>query len=717
MVRRGSFIGGQDNLSVPDAPTIGAATVGAGQVSVAFTAPSDVGDDPITGYGASATDGTNVIGGTGSSSPVTITGLTNGTSYTAQVWAINDYGNGPLSAATSSFTPALNRAIMIGNVSGESTDTQRIDYVTVQSTGNATDFGDTIGDSIYPDAAGSDTRCIIYEGGGNTYSNVISYVAIATTGNATDFGDLTNARGYASSASNNVRSINAGGIVNAGGGTYQNVIDYITIPSTGDAIDFGDLLGTFLIHGSAASTTRILTGGGYGLLSGGPSNVYHVTVQYNTIASSGNSVDFGDLTVGRTPGALASATRAVFGPGSTGSNTNTMDYFTIASTGNATDFGDTTTNKDYAGGTADSTRGLFFGGADQNVIEYITVASTGNGTDFGDLTQNHAGKSGGHCSDVAAAQNESYFAPAAMGMFMGGVEPSGGLGAYGTTIEYIDIASTGNSAMFGDLSVARSYVGATGSSTRSVHAGGYTGSSQDVIDFVLFSTKGVATDFGNLLSAVYSPSGSGNNTRGIFAGSTPRSNVIQYITIASAGNATDFGDMTVSVNDRMSASSTTRSVMAAGFEASDDVDVIDYITIASTGDATDFGDLSVGTYQTNGAASSNTRAVFGLGRPYDASAGTSSTVNTLEYVTIASTGDTTDFGDLTVARYYANTASSKVRGVFAGGSDYPAGPSPYLSNYIDYITIASVGNATDFGDISGEPYAHGGSSNSHGGIS
>ena len=53
MVRRGSFIGGQDNLSVPDAPTIGAATAGASQVSVAFTAPSDVGDDPITSFGVS----------------------------------------------------------------------------------------------------------------------------------------------------------------------------------------------------------------------------------------------------------------------------------------------------------------------------------------------------------------------------------------------------------------------------------------------------------------------------------------------------------------------------------------------------------------------------------------------------------------------------------------------------------------------------------------
>ena len=115
MPNRGNFIGSQNNLYVPDAPTIGA-TSGAvdGEVSVAFTAPSDVGDDPITGYGASVTDGTTVFNGTSSSSPVTISGLTNGTSYTAQVWAINDYGNGPLSAATSSFSPSLNRAVFGG---------------------------------------------------------------------------------------------------------------------------------------------------------------------------------------------------------------------------------------------------------------------------------------------------------------------------------------------------------------------------------------------------------------------------------------------------------------------------------------------------------------------------------------------------------------------------------------------------------------------------
>ena len=111
----------------------------------------------------------------------------------------------------------------------------------------------------------------------------------------------------------------------------------------------------------------------------------------------------------------------------------------------------------------------------------------------------------------------------------------------------------------------------------------------------------------------------------------------------------------------------------------------------------------------SGAVSSNTRAVFALGRTY--SGGSSTTVNTLEYITIASTGNVTDFGDLSVARYLANAVSSSTRGVFSGGV-----ASSGVSNVMDYITIASTGNATDFGDIISQPYAHGGSSNSHGGL-
>jgi len=67
------------------------------------------------------------------------------------------------------------------------------------------------------------------------------------------------------------------------------------------------------------------------------------------------------------------------------------------------------------------------------------------------------------------------------------------------------------------------------------------------------------------------------------------------------------------------------------------------------------------------------------------------TVNTLEYVTTATTGNTTDFGDLTVARRTVAGTSDGTRAVFGGGSGN--------SNVIDYITIGTTGNASDFGDL------------------
>ena len=55
-------------------------------------------------------------------------------------------------------------------------------------------------------------------------------------------------------------------------------------------------------------------------------------------------------------------------------------------------------------------------------------------------------------------------------------------------------------------------------------------------------------------------------------------------------------------------------------------------------------------------------------------------------------------------------ASNTIRGFFAGGSD------PAITNIIDYITIASTGNAADFGDLTYDRSMHGGNSNGHGGL-
>ena len=65
----------------------------------------------------------------------------------------------------------------------------------------------------------------------------------------------------------------------------------------------------------------------------------------------------------------------------------------------------------------------------------------------------------------------------------------------------------------------------------------------------------------------------------------------------------------------------------------------------------------------------------------------------MDYVTIASTGNASDFGDATIAVKGRGAASNGTRGVFAGGLD----GSNY--NVMDYITIANTGNASDFGDL------------------
>ena len=82
----------------------------------------------------------------------------------------------------------------------------------------------------------------------------------------------------------------------------------------------------------------------------------------------------------------------------------------------------------------------------------------------------------------------------------------------------------------------------------------------------------------------------------------------------------------------------------------------------------------------------------------------------MDYVTIASTGDSTDFGDLTAARFGAAAAADKTRAIWAGGA------TPGKLNTIDYVTIASTGNATDFGDRTVTAQFSSGSTDNHGGV-
>jgi len=90
--------------TTPGAPTSVSATAGNGQATISFTAPASNGGSAITGYTVTSNPGG--LTGTGSSSPITVTGLTNGTAYTFTVTATNGVGTGSASSASSAVTPA-----------------------------------------------------------------------------------------------------------------------------------------------------------------------------------------------------------------------------------------------------------------------------------------------------------------------------------------------------------------------------------------------------------------------------------------------------------------------------------------------------------------------------------------------------------------------------------------------------------------------------------
>ena len=373
---KGGFIG-QDGLNAPDSPTSVSASGGDTQATVSFTAPSDVGGSAITGYVATSNDG---IGATGTSSPITVTGLTNGTSYTFSVWAINAFGYSAPSDASGSVTPALPQIGLFA----EGFPNQ-ITQVTITTTGNASDFGD-LSVNRTPDANASSSTRSVFVGGSS--GNVMDYVTFTSAGNATDFGDLSTTLVRSSGTSNGTRGVIGGGNVS---GTISNVMHYLTIATTGNTSDYGDLsVSRSHLAANVNSTTRGVYSGGQGQ-DGDPT---YNTMDYITIASTGNATDFGDLlAVTRNHGGLSGSTRGLFMGGNTtdaSTKFNTIQYITIASTGNATDFGDLSSARTGVNGVAGLTRGVMAGGSNTsstevNTIDYVTIGTTGNAADFGDL--------------------------------------------------------------------------------------------------------------------------------------------------------------------------------------------------------------------------------------------------------------------------------------------------------------------------------------------
>ena len=256
-------------------------------------------------------------------------------------------------------------------------------YIEIQTTGNAQDFGDLgTARSYFPAGqTSSSTRGLSSAGWNNGGINTIEFITIANTSNATDFGDTSIAR-MSGALSNQTRAVHAGTT-----SPFSNVIDFVTIATTGDAQNFGDLVEPQSLFAGASSSTRGVFGGGR---NNTPSeNTLHNTMQFITIATTGDAQDFGDLQAlryGHT--GFSSPTRGIFAGGYlTPGQTDSIDFFTIATLGNSEDFGDLSIGVGYNGSVTNSTRGVItINDAPNytNALEFITIATTGNAKDFGD---------------------------------------------------------------------------------------------------------------------------------------------------------------------------------------------------------------------------------------------------------------------------------------------------------------------------------------------
>ena len=308
-------------------------------------------------------------------------------------------------------------------------------------------------------------------------------------------------------------------------------------------------------------------------------------------------------------------------------------------------------------------------------------------------------------------------------VFAGGYTPSSP--SVSNVMDFVEIATTGDAVDFGDLARSGS-TGSTSNSTRGVFNYGDVPNSIVTMNYTILSSSGGVADFGDLSYITRDgPFGAGDNTRGILGGSAGSAsnmggqpgkgvNFIDFITFATTGDSNEFGTLTVARRGVSACSSPTRTVWGGGYiKPQNHTKVIDVVTTQTTGDSTKFGELTVSRGQM-GSVSSSTRGIWFGGSIYGPDAPAYTIYNVIDFITIASEGNATDFGDTRYGtsgiHFTTATGSNSIRGVIGGGS------RPSQVDEIQFITIASTGDASDFGDLSTSKYNGAGASDSHGGL-
>ena len=263
-----------------------------------------------------------------------------------------------------------------------------IRFITVSTLGADQEFGTMVHSAKrYLAGVASRTRGVFIGGapssspfGGTTDMEFITH---ASTGNGTDFGDASTSQRGAGCADQ------TRGVFTLGNASPYNIINYITIASAGSSRDFGDLSNSHRnIDGSGcSSSTRGLFAGSYTP----DTSLGRDDINFITISTQGDTIDFGSLSTATIAqqSSSSNSTRAIFSGGY--SNQNVMQFVTIATTGNTTDFGDLQNQRKRSMSVSSPTRAVIVGGgvapSEGNVttMEKVEILTTGNATDFGTL--------------------------------------------------------------------------------------------------------------------------------------------------------------------------------------------------------------------------------------------------------------------------------------------------------------------------------------------
>ena len=278
------------------------------------------------------------------------------------------------------------RGIWGGSGNGSYGDT--IDYVTISTRGNAQNFGDRTYTSYGTGAFSSETRGVFFGGRSGTSPNPnvnsIDYITMASTGNAIDFGDFTLLSVHTQGCSSSTRGFRAGAY------NYSDAIEYVEIATTGDGLDFGDLTTGRHTAGSCSSPTR-----GFVLGGNTPADSREESIEVWTMASKGDAIGFGELTCarGEDPGTASNHIKGIIGGGydHTNARLKSIETLSLSTQGVNIDFGNLTENKQGGASTSNHVSVVQGGGhngsAKSNVINFIIISSSGDATDFGDLTE------------------------------------------------------------------------------------------------------------------------------------------------------------------------------------------------------------------------------------------------------------------------------------------------------------------------------------------